>query len=315
MNNTFIIIRCNVLFFLILFLLIIFCDIRIFANEIDYRDSTIVILCENDKEKLSTDNKGIIIHQQIPFLFQPDDSIWKSEIVAANNAPSSECAIGEKDKDRDWNKYSFFATLIGTIFTILSIIVVYLIFRSENKDTKQQLSLLQNQVNNSNQQIKNQKTAQQKTSQNSLMVLYEMKKSVLEVKDHMVNKDVYLKLIEHKQTIKSSFSFLLKNYFIPQGAKVADGTIMQDRLVNDKVSDILDRINIIDGIIEEKTDIYSTRKLLCEKDLNNLFGKRPNIDDNVAAWIKEMKMHFAYFDKVLEEMVINIKNQKTFDEL
>lgn len=302
MNINFI--KSNALSILILFLLIINFNICLFAIE------------TNDHTDELVEDEETFLHSQTPVLFQPDYSKWQSFVTSANNNASSNPAakkeIVKKEKEnKDWGRYSFWVTFFSAVFTLFSILVMYLIFRHDNKGAKEEILLLNKQVNNTNTQIKNQKASLQKTSENNLMVLQEMKKSVLEIKDHMVNKDLYLKLIEHKQSIKSSFSFLFKNYLVPHGAMVADGTIMQDKLVNDKVSGILDHISVIDGLLDKKPDAFYVQKLLCEKDLNNLFGKRPIKDDNVANWIKETNEHFTRFDSVLDEMVMSIKNQKS----
>lgn len=216
-------------------------------------------------------------------------------------------------KEKIWNQYSFWATTIGALMTVFSIFVMYLIFRSDNKSAKEQLSLLKKQINNSDIQIRNQKNSLLTLTNNNLTVVNEMKKSVFTIQDHMVNKDVYLKLIEHKQAIKSSFAFLLKNHLMRQGFNLANGTVLQDEQVNNKVDAILEHIAIIDGLLNKTPTDYDEVKMLCENDMNSLSSRRSIHDDDVANWIKDVKKHFYSFDQMLGKVIKEVKTQNSFN--
>ena len=219
----------------------------------------------------------------------------------------------EEINQPDWGKRSFWATFADVIATVLGIfaalITLLWMHRNSQKDNvnvQKEIKLLEDGNDRAKQQIIVQERALKKSADQSRELNSALKSNVEDIKKYLTQSDLKVKLIEKKDTIYSTFSYLYNSSFVQEASKIKDGSIIRNQAVLQGVITIVTDITTFKDLhptLSSNYDIYSQR---CLDDMEQLSKKKQKGIDLVR-WLKETKIHFEELKQEMESCIGSLK--------
>lgn len=219
----------------------------------------------------------------------------------------------EEINQPDWGKRSFWATFADVIATVLGIfaalITLLWMHRNSQKDNvnvQKEIKLLEDGNDRAKQQIIVQERALKKSADQSRKLNSALKSNVEDIKKYLTQSDLKVKLIEKKDTIYSTFSYLYNSSFVQEASKIKDGSIIRNQAVLQGVITIVTDITTFKDLhptLSSNYDIYSQR---CLDDMEQLSKKKQKGFDLVR-WLKETKIHFEELKQEMESCIGSLK--------
>lgn len=203
------------------------------------------------------------------------------------------------------NLYGLIATILGILTALGTLIWMHCNSKKENSKVQKQIELLEQNNKQSKEQIENQKQTLENSSEQSKKLNAALTESVNEINQYLTKSELKTKLIEKKDTVQNTFSYLWNSCFLNDTAQMIEGTLIKNQAVLNGLISIVNEIASFNDLHPRITKECVEKGTRCTKDLEELTTKKMKGYDP-AAWLQSSKQHFTELEQEMTNCINNL---------